>query len=157
MLGISWALFGAENAGRIAMLAIAMLWVISIHLTASRRDRSTAAATLSCLFILNHMVYWGFYSFEIGWPAFLIWFSLNAEGSSDRFSLRDALLWLGCALLLPDKYMNTIRFDQRRMSPAMIMLLLTVPTPIVRPLSWLLTAFRILVGVGAEAPEEIGL
>jgi hypothetical protein len=100
MLGISWSLFGAENAGRIAMLVIAILWVISIHLTASRRDRSAAAATLSCLFILNHMLYWGFYSFEIGWPAFLIWFSLNAEGSSDRFSLRDALPWLGCALLL---------------------------------------------------------
>jgi hypothetical protein len=100
MLGISWALFGGQNAGRIAMLAIAMLWAISIHLTASRRDRSSAAATLSCLFILNHMVYWGFYSFEIGWPAFLVWFSLNAEGSSDRFSLRDALMWLGCALIL---------------------------------------------------------
>ncbi|MGO9565958.1 MAG: hypothetical protein ACLP5H_00310 [Desulfomonilaceae bacterium] len=100
MLGISWAFFGGQNAGRIAMLAIAILWVISIHLTASRRDRSTAAATLACLFILNHMVYWGFYSFEIGWPAFLIWFSLNAEGSSERFSLRDAILWLGCALLL---------------------------------------------------------
>jgi hypothetical protein len=100
MLGISWALFGGQNSGRIAMLAIVILWVISIHLTASRRDRSTAAAALSCLFALNHTVYWGFYSFEIGWPAFLVWFSLNSEGSSDRFSLRDALLWLGCALLL---------------------------------------------------------
>jgi hypothetical protein len=100
MLGISWALFGGQNAGRIAMLAIAILWVISIHLTASRRDRSRAAAALSCLFVLNHTIYWGFYSFEIGWPAFLVWFSLNAEDSSERFSLRDALLWLGCALLL---------------------------------------------------------
>jgi len=100
MLGVSWGIFGAQSAGRIAMLAIAILWVISIHITASRRDRSAASATLACLFVLNHMVYWGFYSFEIGWPAFLIWFSLNSEGSSERFSLRDALLWLGCALLL---------------------------------------------------------
>jgi hypothetical protein len=100
MLGISWAIFGAQNAGRIAMLAIAILWVIAVHVTASRRDRSAAAATLACIFTLNHMVYWGFYSFEIGLPAFLLWFYLNAERASERFSFRDALLWLGCALLL---------------------------------------------------------
>ena len=100
ILGISWAIFGGPNAGRIAMLAIAVLWAISIHLTAYRRDRSAAAATLSCLFILNHTVYWGFYSFEIGWPAFLVWFLINSEGSSERFSLRDALLWICGALLL---------------------------------------------------------
>jgi len=83
-----------------AMLAIALFWVISIHIIASRRARSAAAATLSCVFILNHMVYWGFYSFEMGWPAFLIWFSLGTEESSEGLSLRDAFLWLGCAFLL---------------------------------------------------------
>ncbi len=82
------------------MLAIVLLWAVSVHITAAKRERSAAAAALSCLFVLNHTVYWGFYSFVIGLPAFLVWFSLSTEDSLEGFSARDAFLWLSCAVLL---------------------------------------------------------
>lgn len=74
ILGLSWAIFGPLNAGRIAMLAIAMLWVISVHLIAWRRSRSPDLAVLASLFVFNQSLYWGFYSFLLGVPAFLLWF-----------------------------------------------------------------------------------
>lgn len=107
-LGGSWAVFGPTNAGRIAMLAIGLLWTIAIHLTAYGRDRSAASATLASLFFFNHIIYWGFYSFALGWPAFLLWLHVTRDGSpnaasrwSERtFSASDCLVWVGAALLL---------------------------------------------------------
>ncbi len=100
VLGASWALFGSASAGRIAMLAIALLWVAAVHLTAHHRKRPAASATLACLFVLNHTMYWGFYSFAVGWPAFLLWFNVTADLRERKPSLRDAVLLLGIGLLL---------------------------------------------------------
>jgi len=100
LLGWSWGIFGAANAGTMAMLAIGILWVLAIHLTASTRNRSTAAATLGCLFIFNHVVSWGFYSFAVGWPVFLLWFALVGQEPPRGFSPRDCLVWLCAGLLL---------------------------------------------------------
>ncbi|MDQ7781778.1 MAG: hypothetical protein RDU20_02800 [Desulfomonilaceae bacterium] len=99
-LGASWALFGPERAGRMAMLGIALLWIVAIHLTARHRGRSAAAATLAGLFVLNHIMYWGFYSFAIGWPAFLLWFHAAETSYGRKASIRDAALLLSTGLLL---------------------------------------------------------
>jgi len=99
-IGGSWALFGAENAGRIAMLVIALSWVISIHWVAHLRERSSAAATVVSVFALNHILYWGFYSFAIGWPAFVIWFVLCSRERRQAFSLKEAVIWTAAGLLL---------------------------------------------------------
>ncbi|HMK35623.1 MAG TPA: hypothetical protein VK463_11180 [Desulfomonilaceae bacterium] len=99
LLGLSWAVFGPENAGRVAMLAVGLLWVLAIHAVFFRRGRSGAAAALASVFVFNHILYWGFYSFAIGWPAFLLWFSVTTR-QIPRFSLAEALTLIAAALLL---------------------------------------------------------
>jgi hypothetical protein len=116
VIGGAWALFGPLHAGRIAMLIICLLWAAAIHLTAYSRGRSAASATLASLFVFNHVVYWGFYSFALGWPAFLLWLHVTMDkepanrpnslrtlenvGADRGFSAVDALMWMGTALLL---------------------------------------------------------
>lgn len=100
LLGLSWALFGPANAGRMAMLATGLIWAIAIHLVSFRRERPEATAVLGSVFFFNHVVYWGFYSFAIGWPAFLLWFSVTANESREGFSVRDGLILVLVALLL---------------------------------------------------------
>src|SRR4030042_6178423 len=39
VLGASWLVFGPENAGRIGMLIIALLWSAMLHLLAARLKR----------------------------------------------------------------------------------------------------------------------
>lgn len=100
VLGASWALFGPASAGRMAMLAIALLWIVAIHLTAVHRKRSATSATLACLFVLNHIMYWGFYSFAIGLPSFLLWLHVTSDSFGRKVSGRDAALLLATGLLL---------------------------------------------------------
>lgn len=121
ILGGAWAAFGPLHAGRIAMLVIALIWTASLHLLAYSRSRSAASATLASLFVFNHIVYWGFYSFALGWPAFLLWLHLTMDGvpttriagsvrqvvisgrqeeEAGHFGLGRALLWMGAAMLL---------------------------------------------------------
>ncbi|MFH1115809.1 MAG: hypothetical protein V1792_18015 [Pseudomonadota bacterium] len=100
VLGASWALSGPGSAGRMAMLAIVLLWIAAIHLTAHHRKRSSASATLACLFVINHTMYWGFYSFAIGFPSFLLWLTVISDLRERKPSLRDAALLLGIGLLL---------------------------------------------------------
>lgn len=100
LLGLSWAFFGPENAGRIAMLAIGLIWVLAIHVVSSRRGRPETAPVLSSLFFFNHVLYWGFYSFALGWPAFLLWFTVITKESAPGFSAKDGLTLVAVALLL---------------------------------------------------------
>ncbi|MBM4325675.1 MAG: hypothetical protein FJ118_00810 [Deltaproteobacteria bacterium] len=100
LLGASWVVFGPLSAGRMAMLTIALLWVIAIHGLASARSRSPESATVASLFVFNHVLYWGFYSFALGWPAFMLWFLLVDRTRATAWSVGQALLWMGAAVLL---------------------------------------------------------
>jgi hypothetical protein len=102
ILGAAWAAAGAANAGRLAMALIGVLWVVAIHWTARRRKRSAAAATLACAVWFNHMVYWGYYSFVLGWPVFLLWLHLSTDRSAEDFSVRKILVGtlVGCFLYM---------------------------------------------------------
>jgi len=100
LLGGCWALFGPMNAGRAAMLVIGILWITAIHLTAYHRNRPSAGAVLASMFFFSHLLYWGFYSFVLGLPAFLVWFHVSGRTPSREFSLREAAVWLGAGLLL---------------------------------------------------------
>jgi len=100
VLGLSWSVFGPANAGRVAMLAIGLAWVLAIHLVSIRRGRSQSAAVLGCLFFFGHILYWGFYSFAVGWPVFLVWFLLTTREPAPNFTVRECLELLGAALLL---------------------------------------------------------
>jgi hypothetical protein len=100
ILGGAWAVFGAPYAGRVAMLAIVLLWIAAIHWISLTRSRSAAAASLASVFCLNHIINWGFYSFAIGFPAFCLWFALTSDRPSEPFGARDGIASLAAGLLL---------------------------------------------------------
>ena len=99
-LGLAWQLHPDERAGRIAMLMLGGLWTLAIHWLAFRRRRATGAAVLASALFFNHVTYWGFYSFLVGWPVFVSWFLLTTRPGGARFRPRDVLLYLGAAGLL---------------------------------------------------------
>lgn len=100
VLGAAWAVFGAVDAGRVAALAIATLWVLAVHVLAAGRSRPLAAAALASVLCFNHVLYWGFLSFAIGWPAFVLWFLLATRQPAERGRWGDAPLFLLAGLLL---------------------------------------------------------
>ncbi len=82
ILGLCWVMFDPLTAGRMAMLIIALFWVVSVHFIAWRRSRSPDLAVLASLFVFNQSLYWGFYSFMLGAPAFLLWFQKTTSKST---------------------------------------------------------------------------
>ena len=78
--GLVYALFAVARAvagpvagGRLAMAVLAAAWVGAVHLLAARRGRPATAATLASLLVFHHALYWGFASFLLGWPVFVLW------------------------------------------------------------------------------------
>jgi hypothetical protein len=108
LLGGSWAIFGPAEAGRVAMSLIGVLWVLTFWWIAKKRNRPESAAILSGVFFFNHIVYWGFYSFAIGWPVFLLWFQAVTGSDNEKpawksfvtFSVLGLLLYLSHVLWL---------------------------------------------------------
>jgi len=100
ILGLGWVVLNPMATGRIAMLIIALFWVASIHFIAWRRSRSTDLAVLASLFVFNQSLYWGFYSFMLGLPAFLLWFQKTTSGPTQNPTAREAVVCIGYALLL---------------------------------------------------------
>lgn len=99
VLGLSWALFPPLAAGRLAMLGIGLSWVAALFLLARRRGRPLSAVVLASLFFFNHVVVWGFYSFAIGLPVFVLWLLLTSR-DPERSPRADLLLHAGGGLLL---------------------------------------------------------
>ena len=107
-IAFGWLVAGPLAAGRIGMMLIALVWVGAAHLLAARRGRSTAAAVLASSLVFNGVLYWGFFSFAVGWPAFVVWLLATLEPPrSDRpwreagkFFVLSALLYACHALWL---------------------------------------------------------
>src|SRR5262249_12080408 len=72
-LAAAWRFASAEDVARLAMIVLAILWTAATHWLAWKRQRPAAAAVLASVIFFNHGTYWGFYSFEIGWPVFVVW------------------------------------------------------------------------------------
>jgi hypothetical protein len=100
LIGAAWALSAPDNAGRLAVLGLAMLWTIAVHALAGFRRRPVAAAVLATVLAFNHTLYWGFLSFAIGSVAFMLWFVVTTRAPADRVSVTAVLLQFGCGLLL---------------------------------------------------------
>ena len=100
LLGAAWALCTPVNAGRVAVLALGVLWAVAVHDLAARRRRPVAAAVLASMLFFNHTVYWGFLSFGVGSLAFVVWFLVTVRDPDDGFSWRDGLAQFGAGLLL---------------------------------------------------------
>jgi len=100
VVGAAWSLVSPDNAGRLALLAIGILWVMAGHVLAAARGRSPAAAVVASVLLFNHALYWGFYTFTIGWPVFVGWLLLTSGRRAHRIEWPDALgLLLGATLL----------------------------------------------------------
>jgi hypothetical protein len=98
-LAFAWWLSPSPSAGPIAMVSLALLWTVAIHWLAFKRRRPAAAAVLASALFFNHTTYWGFYSFEMGLPVFVLWFLLTSRPEAS-FRRRDIPLFLVTALLL---------------------------------------------------------
>ncbi len=77
VLGATWSIFGPEDAGRMGMLVIALLWIVMLHILAQQRKRPPLAALLATMLFFGHILYWGFYQFAFGWTLFFGWVILT--------------------------------------------------------------------------------
>lgn len=93
VIGGAWAVAGPLLAGRLAMLGIGLGWVAAIHWLARRRQRSAAAAACASLLFFNHTVYWGFYSFAVGFPVFVGWLALTLRPAPPERPVRAEAVW----------------------------------------------------------------
>jgi hypothetical protein len=100
VIGACWAVVGPEHAGRVAMLLIGVGWTAAAHLLAARRGRAPETAVLASVFFFNPSLNWGFFSFAVGWPAFLYWTVLVARDRERGLGARDAALVIATSLAL---------------------------------------------------------
>jgi hypothetical protein len=100
VLGLAWALFGPVHAGRVAMVLIGCLWVGAAFLVARRRGRPPEAVLLAALLFFNHVVTWGFYSFALGLPLFLLWLLVTTRDPRRVSPWEDALACFAGGLAL---------------------------------------------------------
>jgi len=98
VLGASGLVFGPENAGRVGMLIITLVWIAMLHLLAARLKRPPLAASLASLLFFGHILYWGFYQFAFGWPLFIGYLLLLRTDFRSRWN--ETLAFLGAWIVL---------------------------------------------------------
>jgi len=75
---VGWLLLPPLAAGRLAVAAIGLLWVLSIHALAYATRRPAVAAAAASLLFFNHTMYWGLLNFLVGLPVFcLFWLRIR--------------------------------------------------------------------------------
>jgi hypothetical protein len=100
LLGAAWVCCEPLAAGRVALIGLGLLCVAATHRLAAARQRPPEGALLASLLFFSPVLYWGFLSFAIGWPAFVLWLLVTTRGATNVFTWRQALTLLGGALLL---------------------------------------------------------
>jgi hypothetical protein len=100
VLAVAWSLGSPASAGRLAAIALALLWIGAVHFLAAARGRAPEAAALASVAVFNHTLYWGFLGFAAGWPVFALWFLLTTGPRARRIGWLDGLGLLACAGLL---------------------------------------------------------
>ncbi len=98
VLGGSWLIFGPENAGRMGMLFIVILWIVMLHLLGHKIERPILAASLGSVLFFGHILYWGFYQFAFGWPLFIGWILLAKIEFRSRW--KEALAFFMASIVL---------------------------------------------------------
>lgn len=100
LLGTGWAMGGPENAGRIALIFLAVLWTAEAAFLAARKGKPPETAVLVSVLVFNQSLYWGFFNFLVGWPVFILWFVLTTKKSDNPFRWKDFFLYAAVAFLL---------------------------------------------------------
>jgi hypothetical protein len=78
VMALLWKILPPERVGQATLVALALAWTLAIHWLAWRRGRSVAAAVLASTLYYCHVTYWGFLSFSVGLPIFLVWIDFTA-------------------------------------------------------------------------------
>jgi hypothetical protein len=78
-----WTVLPVGLIARASLVLIIVLWVTAIHALGAARGRSAAAAIVASLLIFNQSCSWGFLSFMIGFPVFVLWFALTTKYGRD--------------------------------------------------------------------------
>lgn len=97
-----WPLLPVGLMARAALMLVAIAWLAAVHGLGGRRDsdgRGAAVAVVASLLVFNQSFYWGFLNFLVGFPAFVLWFTLTAK-EPRRMTWRRWLALAGTALLL---------------------------------------------------------
>jgi hypothetical protein len=76
-----WAVFPPLVAGKMTMLALALLWSGSIFVLAGAYGRPLESAVTASLLTFSASFYWGFINFLSGWPLFVLWLVLLKQVS----------------------------------------------------------------------------
>lgn len=108
-----WKLLPPERVGQATLVALCVGWTLAVHWLAWRRGRSVAAAVLASTLYYCHVTYWGFLSFSVGLPVFLVWldvtssdflkfgtFSIGDEKPDTRYPTPDTFLRLALIAFL---------------------------------------------------------
>ena len=96
---VGWLLLPPLAAGRLAVAAMGLLWVVSIHALAHSTRRSPASAAIASLFFFNHTMYWGLLNFLVGLPVYCL-FWLRVRLLPREQVSRGSMLQLTVLLLL---------------------------------------------------------
>lgn len=101
LVGLFWAVAGPLASGRLAMMAIGLLWAVALLVLARRHARPGASAVLATLFFFSRPTYWGLYSFVLGFPLFVLFVETVLSRKEDEEpGLTDGLRLFCVAVLL---------------------------------------------------------
>lgn len=99
VLGAAWAVVSPLQVGRVALAGLAVSWTAANHLLAARLRRPPESAVVASILFFSPILYWGFLSFAMGWPVFVLWFLLTTRESGSSGWKEAPGLLLGAVLL----------------------------------------------------------
>jgi hypothetical protein len=100
LVGFNWIIFEPVLAGKAVILELVVAWAIALFTLAKYKERSPVIALISCIFIFNTSLYWGFINFLMGWPIFIIWYLFVVDDKKSHPRLKQCFVILVLSILL---------------------------------------------------------
>ena len=100
LAGAMWAALPPLAAARWTAALVALTWVLGVHLLARADGIDAAKACLASMFAFHWAFYWGFLSFDVGYPLFFLWFVVTTHRRDGPFGVREGLVLAATAALL---------------------------------------------------------
>lgn len=86
-----WLLFPPILAGKITMITLVLSWVAAIFFVARKQHGFPLVTLLCSLVIFNASFYWGFINFLVGFPIFIVWYTVVICTVHNSFSYKRAI------------------------------------------------------------------
>jgi len=100
LLGFNWLIFSPIATGKITLIELTLLWILSIFILCKKKDGNFASAAIASTFVFNLSLYWGFLNFLIGFPIFTIWYIYVIAPNKNANQLKTFALTVIISLLL---------------------------------------------------------